>query len=119
MYQALKNDNDMIRAITLEDNGLTDDKSAIILEGLSQQIHLGYLFVKRNEILQKSICYLQRMVLHPQPSNLKVLKIVSCKISQSILEDFLESIKKSSLRSLALVDMNLNIKSVKSVSQMI
>lgn len=35
LHRALLNDKNLVQAITLEDNGLTDEKSSMLLDGLS------------------------------------------------------------------------------------
>jgi Ran GTPase-activating protein (RanGAP) involved in mRNA processing and transport len=119
LHQALSNDSDMLQAISLDSNGLTDHRGAIILDGLSKQSQLRYVMWKRNQISTQSANILAKMVTFKQPKNLKELKIISCKISDTLLDSFLSKISDSSLRRLALVDLNLNKKQLDSISALV
>ena len=93
----------VIQALTPDNNGLNEQMSDILLDGLQNQESIRVINWRNNFVTPKIANFINR---NP-PNNLLILRIEKCKISVKTINQILENLEHSQINRLALVDANL------------
>lgn len=98
-----------ITKISLDNNGLKEDMTSFILEGLYQQDEFKSIIISRNSLDDKCAEILRSLLKRGFPKNLEELRLINCKIQLRSVEVVLRSIRETpNLRKLGLVKIPLN-----------
>ena len=97
---------DFMSKLVLNNNGLSDDDLACLLDGMVRLDAISVLDLRKNTVGSRSVRLMQDLMIRDFPHHLQVLRIVDCKINHSATFLLLSLLKeKSRLRTLALVNV--------------
>jgi Ran GTPase-activating protein (RanGAP) involved in mRNA processing and transport len=124
LARGLKANNSLLNTIILENNGLTDLDCSVVLEGLCSQAVVKTIVIKQNEVGEKSLKQLSKLLRRPRtyidndprkPGYLDELRIIDCRISQSTTAELMKQLTTGScyLSKVSLVNASFNPESAK------
>ena len=121
LKEALRCNKSLLRNITLDNNGMQDGDMAEILEGLTFQSQCSSLVIKRNEVGEKSLIEIQKLLWKKKPNHLDELRLIGCKCSPITTTNLLEMMMDGTgfIGRLSLVDASLNDQSFRYLIQYI
>ena len=82
----------LVNRLLLNNNGITGDQFAEILEGMSKLRDFKSLIYKCNTINLHSLDVLKPVLAKRLPYNLEEIKLIDCKVSPGMISKLLESL---------------------------
>ena len=86
---------------------MTDDRLAVLLEGLSKQTHLRKINLQNCELGKRSLDHLIKILSRKESNSLKELRLSDLKISQLTLGTIMEELVTNKLHLLQLSHLHL------------
>ena len=75
------------------------------MEGISQVTSIRQIVIKKNEVSEETIAYLEEILSRPFPDNLHDLRLISVKTSPYMITDLVEKLSENCLlKKISLVD---------------
>ena len=101
-------DHRKMNRVLFNNCGLTGNKMAVILEGLTQISDFKSIIYKHNELNLLAVAKLEALFLKQIPDHLSELQIIDCKIHCSVIEALCELMMETNcqVRTFGLVNVN-------------
>ena len=104
----------------LDNNNLTDEDLAIILDGTLKLYVARKVVIRRNEFGQQSLQRIEELMTRFFPQNLEELRIEKCKINREVTLGLIKAMNKGCfLRRLALVQVSFDDESITEMKKFI